>query len=229
MRTNGWLCVWTAVVLACTPVTTLETATDAGTVDAYGLVHRPGPTTAAWTCYFCADATATTAAVAPDADSPAEVSPSADATTAATDGLDDATGTDGFDTQALDVSTADVPVVMPPPLPPPGKDPAVDCGLVSCSLPAIGCCRALPYGPGTCVGAASPCSLPIWQCDDRDDCIGMACCTIPGGGSHCLGPKECIASQGTSLCKVDSDCEPGFVCCAKDGSPAYECAKSCAP
>lgn len=235
-RTSAWGFATFAIAVACTPTGTpgsgaMADATDAGAdilADPSDAATPPRvPTEAtgstAWSCYFCADATATTDgmdaatvdATVDTADAPSPV----DAAPVAEDAA-----------PAVDIAPAvEAGTVVPPPIPPPAQDPSIGCGDMPCSMPFLACCRALPYGAGTCMTASTACDQGIWHCDDRVDCAGLPCCGLPGGGSVCVSPKDCLAQQGSALCKTADDCEPGYVCCGSAGLAPWFCAPSCAP
>lgn len=104
-----------------------------------------------------------------------------------------------------------------------GANASINCGNGPCTRPKSVCCRALPWGAGTCVAPGDPCGQLAWFCDDPKDCQnpGDVCCIDQG--SQCMPAAACAKAGGREGCQAMADCPGNQECCGIGPSPDYVC------
>src|SRR5579859_447729 len=125
----------------------------------------------------------------------------------------------GADLAGADLSHASTDLASPP--------SSVNCGAMSCVAPDSVCCRAAPYGNGTCIAPGGSCSTGTWTCDNPADCGGGNLCCDTGNGSICTSDANCTAMNGRRMCVDRSDCPTGEECCGQGPSPNFYCGNVC--
>lgn len=134
------------------------------------------------------------------------------------------------DLASLDLTIG--PDLSPPPTYGQAPDSTVSCGTKGspCVAPTSACCKGGPVAAGTCIAPGQACTMQVWLCDDRGDCLdpGNVCC-ITSTGSRCSKPSDCLAVHGKDACQLDADCDQGQRCCGVGPSPAYYCSASACP